>query len=77
MINKVDIWWSSLRISEKERIATKAAQKTGNKKDMQYPECSRWWISLRDQMKRTIYEHCVTNQGLILNKWYEGHPLSY
>jgi len=77
-MNELDIWWSSLKITEKERIATKAAKKEGKDVDVvRYPECTRWWMSIPDERKQEIYAHCTDVHGLLLPEWQEGKCLSY
>ena len=56
----LEIWWSSLPISEKERIARKGLSKAGQKEDdslILYPGCTRWWQSLEEKRKESIYAH--------------------
>ncbi|MCQ2146444.1 MAG: hypothetical protein MJZ16_02905 [Bacteroidales bacterium] len=50
MIN-LDIWWSSLTVAQKERIATK-----GNKSETLYPACTAWWNSLPKERKEIIHD---------------------
>lgn len=75
---RVDIWWSSLTIVQKERIAAKAAEKEGNKDaDVTYPACTRWWNSITEERRQWIYDHCTDKHGLLLAKWKEGKSMSY
>lgn len=74
----LNIWWSSLTIAQKERIATKAAKKEGNENaDIRYPECSKWWISISEEQRQWIYDHCTDKHGMLLTKWKEGKSMSY
>lgn len=68
---KFDVWWSSLTISQKERIASKA-----NKKPVHYPECTAWWNSIDEEQKTRIHDHCVDSHGYFLKDWEEGTPLT-
>lgn len=63
------IWWSSLPISEKERIAKK-----GSGSEILYPACTAWWQGLEDKTKQKIYAHCVARHGDELKEWKEGNP---
>ncbi|MCQ2229850.1 MAG: hypothetical protein MJZ13_08930 [Bacteroidales bacterium] len=77
-MSELDVWWSSLKITEKERIATKAVRNDG-KVDavVVYPECTRWWISIPEERKQAIHAHCTDVHGLLLPEWKEGKCLSY
>ena len=72
----LEIWWSSLPISEKERIARKGMSKTGKVEEdlVRYPACTRWWQSLDSKRKESIYVHCVATHGDELKEWKEGNP---
>lgn len=72
----LEIWWSSLPISEKERIARKGMTKTGTLDEslVTYPACTRWWQALEDNRKKFIYAHCVAIHGDELKEWKEGNP---
>lgn len=76
---ELDVWWSSLAISEKERIARKGQSKAsdGGKVDdskVIYPACTRWWESLDEAAKATIHDHCVDRHGLLLSEWKVADP---
>jgi len=64
-----DIWWTSLKVTEKERIAFKVTGKT-----IYYPECTDVWTSLDEASKQKIYDHCTKAHGLELGEWNEGNP---
>ena len=70
------IWWSSLPIDEKERIARKGLAKAGiNDESLAtYPGCTAWWQSLDEKRKESIYAHCVATHGDELKEWKEGNP---
>jgi len=75
---KLDIWWSSLTIAQKERIAAKAAAKDENENaDVRYPACTKWWNSITEERRQWIYDHCTDKHGLLLAKWNEGKSMSY
>jgi len=79
MINEIEIWWSSLPVSEKERIAKKGLTKSSEDGQVdeslyQYPECTRWWNALEAGRKKKIYDHCVGRHGLALHDWNEADP---
>jgi len=68
-MGKYDIWWSSLKITEKERIASKVK---GEK--VYYPECTTVWNELDDEKQQIIHDHCNDSHGLILGVWKDGKP---
>ena len=71
-------WWSSLTITQKERIATKAARKDGDANaEVHYPACSQWWNTITAERRQWIYEHCTDVHGLLLPQWNEAKTLSY
>ncbi len=39
-----------------------------------YPGCTRWWQSLEEKRKESIYAHCVAKHGDELKEWKEGNP---
>ena len=74
----LNIWWSALTIAQKERIAAKAAEKEGNKDaDVRYPACSRWWISISEEQRQWIYDHCTDTTfltaHLCLSRVFQWH----
>ena len=77
--DNLEIWWSSLTIAQKERIARKGLAKAHpdaqvNEDEVRYPACSRWWNSLPDEQKETIHDHCVDRHGYLLLEWKEADP---
>ena len=77
--NELEIWWSSLPIRQKERIARKAARKASGNETVdesliQYPACTRWWNSLSDEKRLEIHDHCVDRHGYLLPDWNEASP---
>lgn len=77
--NELEIWWSSLAIKQKERIARKAAAKaspdgTVDESQIQYPACTGWWNNLSDSKKQEIHDHCVDRHGYLLQDWNEATP---
>lgn len=74
-LRELEIWWSSLPISEKERIAGKGIAKSGGDlSQAQYPACSVWWNSIDTERKISIYKHCSVSHGDELKEWKEGNP---
>ncbi len=76
---ELEIWWSSIPVKEKERIARKGQGKDvgeENVKDenVRYPACTRWWGTLDWDRKEMIYRHCVARHGDELREWNEGNP---
>ena len=55
----LEIWWSSLPVSEKERIARKGLSKAGDPDESKacYPACTVWWNALEQERKEFIYKH--------------------
>ena len=65
---ELEIWWSSLSVAQKERIARKGLTKASpdGKVDeslVVYPACTRWWNSLEENRKAKIHDHCVNRHG--------------
>lgn len=75
---KLETWWASLTVSEKERIAGKIASKAlgGKYVQVHYPECSTLWNELSQEEQEAIYRHCTDAHGLLLQDWKTGHPFS-
>ena len=76
---ELEIWWSSLPISEKERICRKGLSKaspdgTVDEEKVLYPRCTSWWNGLEHKRKEFIYHHCVARHGDELREWKEGNP---
>lgn len=76
VMSDIEIWWTSLPIAEKERIARKAQQKNGKTDEslIQYPGCTRWWNALDDVHKLKIHDHCVAHHGDELKEWDNANP---
>jgi hypothetical protein len=68
-VRDLEVWWSSLPISEKERIAKK-----GSGTEQAYPACTAWWNGLDIARQEKIYTHCVARHGDELREWKEGNP---
>ena len=66
----LEIWWSSLPVTEKERIALKGLRKSGDPDESkaQYPACTAWWNSLDAERQAFIY---ITS---IIGHWAEHAP---
>lgn len=76
---ELELWWSSLAISQKERIAKKAITKAhpgtrAKEEQYRYPECTRWWISLDTEHQLAIHDHCVDRHGYLVQEWNEADP---
>ncbi len=77
--NDVQVWWASLSVSQKERIAGKGLRKASpdgvvDPALIQYPACSVWWNSLDDEARARIYDHCVSRHGYLQQEWNEADP---
>ncbi|MBE6252250.1 MAG: hypothetical protein E7109_01855 [Bacteroidales bacterium] len=72
----LEIWWSSLPVTEKERIARKGLAKAGDPDQSKacYPACTAWWNTLEAERKEYIYNHCVAAHGDELHEWKEQNP---
>ena len=71
----LEIWWSSLPVTEKERIALKGIKKAnGDESLAHYPACTAWWNSLEQDRKEFIYNHCVLAHGDELREWKDQNP---
>ena len=76
---EIDIWWSSLTVAQKERIARKGLSKAApdgkvEKEEYLYPACTRWWNSLDAARKETIHSHCVDRHAYLLTEWNDADP---
>ena len=75
----LDIWWSSLSIAQKERIARKGLTKANpgsriEESDVTYPACTTWWLSLSPQRKAYLREHCEGRHGYVMKGWEDANP---
>ena len=76
---ELEIWWSSLSIPQKERIARKAlakapADSSVDESLVSYPGCTRWWNGLEEDRKIGIHDHCVGRHGYLLKDWDDANP---
>ena len=69
--DELAIWWTSLSIAQKERIARKGS---GYESQALYPACTAWWNKLEPERQLKIYTHCVASHGDELKEWKEGNP---
>lgn len=73
----LDKWWSGLRISEKEKVASKILlhnpELTGS---AQYPDCTEVWKAIPVDTQIFVYKHCVFKHGYLEKIDYEGEPYS-
>ena len=76
--DNLEIWWASLTIAQKERIARKGQTKASHGKVdeelVRYPACTRWWNVQADADKQKIHDHCVDRHGYLLQEWNEADP---
>ena len=66
--DNLEIWWSSLTIAQKERIARKGQTKASpdGKVDealVRYPACTRWWNAVPDADKQKIHGGTTTSSA--------------
>ena len=76
---ELEIWWSSLTIAQKERIARKGLTKASpdgkvDEELVRYPACTRWWNSLEEERQQTIHDHCVDAHDYLLQEWNDAKP---
>lgn len=77
--DELAIWWTSLSIAQKERIARKGQSKaspdgTVDMDLVRYPACTRWWNSLPTEQKASIKAHCTSHHGYLLKEWDDANP---
>ena len=77
--DNLEIWWSSLTIAQKERIARKGQKKASpdgyvDEAQVCYPACTCWWNSLPEADRQRIHDHCVDRHGYLLADWNEADP---
>jgi len=77
-VQDLDKWFTSLTVSQKERIARKIVEK-GFKtyEKTSYPSCTRIWNKQPVEYKQSIHDHCTDKHGLLLPEWREGKVMSY
>jgi len=79
MHDNLEIWWSSLAIAQKERIARKAQKKASpdgkvDEELVRYPACTRWWNAQTPETKSWVHDHCVDKHGYLVHEWNEADP---
>ena len=77
--SELEMWWASLPISQKERIARKAQTKAAkgapvDESLITYPACSRWWIAQTREKQQAIHDQCVDKHGYLLPEWNDADP---
>ena len=77
--NELELWWSSLTVTQKERVAMKGISKAeGGRKveeaEVSYPACTTWWNSLEQDQRQRIHDHCVDRHGYLLKEWNDADP---
>ncbi len=77
--DELEIWWSSLSVVQKERVARKGMSKTSpdgtvDESMVTYPACTCWWNSLPEERKAMIHDHCIDRHGYLLNEWNNATP---
>ena len=74
----LNLWWTSLSVAQKERVAKKGIKKYTGKEaaeaEYQYPACSAWWNALPEEQKTWIHDHCEHKHGYVLKEWDEANP---
>lgn len=78
MASKHDSWFCSLNVRQKEHIACKVLRKAGkDPKDGLYPNCTAVWLSLDDERKEFIHDHCTDKHGMWIQEGGDGPIFSY
>ena len=77
--DNLEIWWASLTIAQKERIARKGLTKASpdgkvDETQVRYPACTRWWNALEVSVQQKIHDHCVDHHGYLLADWNDADP---
>ena len=77
--SELELWWSSLAISQKERIARKGLKKASpnghiDEEQVRYPACTVWWNALPEEQQQKIHDHCTNRHGYILPDWNDADP---
>ena len=76
--NELEMWWASLTIAQKERVArkgiTNGAGKDADERQYRYPACSRWWVALSPEEQTLIHDHCVSRHGYLMQEWNDADP---
>ena len=77
--SELELWWSSLTVAQKERVARKGLSKASPDKRVDtaqysYPACSAWWKSLDAERKQSIHDHCADRHGYLMHEWNEADP---
>lgn len=77
--DNLEIWWASLTIAQKERIARKGLCKASHGKEVdeglvRYPACTRWWNAQDEALKQKVHDHCVSHHGYLLQDWNDADP---
>lgn len=77
--DNLEIWWASLTIAQKERIARKGLSKASpdgkvDETQVRYPACTRWWNALEVSVQQKVHDHCVDHHGYLLTDWNDADP---
>ena len=75
----LNLWWTSLSVAQKERVAKKGLKKYAGEKEPAEneslsPACTIWWNNLPEEQKTWIHDHCVNKHGYVLQEWDEANP---
>lgn len=75
----LEVWWASLTVVQKERIAMKGLKKADperriDESEVTYPACSAWWTTLAPDTKQWIHDHCTGAHGYVLQDWNDANP---
>ena len=44
---------------------------------MNYPECTKVWNEVSEEVKQRVHDHCTDDHGLLLPEWKEGKSYSF
>lgn len=72
MITKVDEWYSSLSVKDKETISSKILDSP-----VSYPECTGVWINCSNKLKEQFYTFCMNRDISDIQFWGNEEQFSY
>ncbi len=77
--NELELWWASLSVAQKERIARKGLTKAAGGQPVdealvRYPACTVWWENLDEARKDSIHNHCVDRHAYLMKDWDDANP---
>jgi len=75
---ELDNWFCSLTVKQKEHIACKVLLKQErDPKAGIYPNCADVWMSLDEDIKDKIHDHCTDKHGMWIQEGGDAPIFSY